>query len=69
MPIHKDKLVQHLGKLVVIRNGPRGHPRNARKEACTTGIVIKVVNSFCMEILWSNGNVIVEGVRDLEMAA
>ena len=58
-----------MGELVNIRNGPRGHERNARREACGIGIVVKIVNSYYLEILWADGTLESEKVRDLEKAA
>ncbi|MAF25877.1 hypothetical protein CL634_09930 [bacterium] len=58
-----------VGELVNIANGPRGHERNARKEACGIGIVVKIINSYYLEILWADGTLESEKVRDLEMAA
>ena len=58
-----------MGELVNLRNGPRGHQRNVRKEACGIGIVVRIINSYYLEILWADGTLESEKVRDLEMAA
>jgi hypothetical protein len=57
-----------VGELVNIANGPRGHERNPRKEISGIGIVIKIINSYYLEILWADGNLEREKIRDLEMA-